>query len=290
MVYRYRDNAGLSHLERALFRYPVQEYKGTQDSIHLFEASAPKEELRQVCLEIRRLVREKKYCYRDIAVVTGDLERYGFLAREMFGRFDIPYYLDQTNKLVLNPLIEFIRSALLVVIQEYSYEAVFHFLRCGMAGVTPDETDRLENYCLTMGIRGKRHGRKSLPDARRSRRRLRQGLMSSTPSASGLSPDVRAAHAEKSEKKATGKELVKALYAFIVNASIEEKLEAYEQYFTEQGELVKAKEYAQIYRLVMELLEQICGLWARKSWKSRSLRTFLTRALQRLRWARFRRR
>ncbi len=134
VVYRYRDNAGLSHLERALFRYPVQEYKGTQDSIHLFEASAPKEELRQVCLEIRRLVRAQKYCYRDIAVVTGDLERYGFLAREMFGRFDIPYYLDQTNKLVLNPLIEFIRSALLVVIQEYSYEAVFHFLRCGMAG------------------------------------------------------------------------------------------------------------------------------------------------------------
>ena len=89
-------------------------------------------------------MREKNYCYRDIAVVTGDLERYGFLAQEMFHRFDIPYFLDQTNKLVLNPFIEFIRSALLVVIQEYSYEAVFHFLRCGMAGVTPDETDKLE--------------------------------------------------------------------------------------------------------------------------------------------------
>ncbi|MDE6920487.1 MAG: PD-(D/E)XK nuclease family protein, partial [Lachnospiraceae bacterium] len=32
------------------------------------------------------------------------------------------------------------------------------------------------------------------------------------------------------------------------------------RYFTEQGDLVRAKEYAQIYRLVMELLEQICGL------------------------------
>ena len=239
VVYRYRDNAGLSHLERALFRYPVQEYKGTQDSIHLFEASAPKEELRQVCLEIRRLVREKKYCYRDIAVVTGDLERYGFLAREMFGRFDIPYYLDQTNKLVLNPLIEFIRSALLVVIQEYSYEAVFHFLRCGMAGVTPDGQTGWRTTASRWEYGAKGMAEKSLPDARRSRRRLRQGLMSSTPSASRLS-DVRAASCrKKSERKATGKELVKALYAFIVNASIEEKLEAYEQYFTEQGELVK---------------------------------------------------
>lgn len=40
--------------------------------------------------------------------------------------------------------------------QEYSYESVFHFLRCGMTDITPDETDRLENYCLNMGIRGRK--------------------------------------------------------------------------------------------------------------------------------------
>lgn len=40
--------------------------------------------------------------------------------------------------------------------QEYSYESVFHFLRCGMADITPDEADRLENYCLHMGIRGRK--------------------------------------------------------------------------------------------------------------------------------------
>ena len=205
-------------------------------------------------------MREKNYCYRDIAVVTGDLERYGFLAQEMFQRFDIPYFLDQTNKLVLNPFIEFIRSALLVVIQEYSYEAVFHFLRCGMAGVTPDETDKLENYCLTMGIRGKKAWHKKF-----TRRIKKQEEAASTLDGLNAIREKVVAMLEplmqkKSEKKATGKELVKALYNFIVNASIEEKLVAYEQYFTEQGDLVKAKEYAQIYRLVMELLEQICGL------------------------------
>ena len=39
------------------------------------EASTPKEELRQICLSIRKLIREEGYCYRDIAVVTGDIER-----------------------------------------------------------------------------------------------------------------------------------------------------------------------------------------------------------------------
>ncbi len=260
IVWRYQHSPGLSHLERELFRYPYRVYQGVQESIHVFEASNPKEELRQVCLQIRRLVRARDYCYRDIAVVTGDLERYGFLAREMFQRFGIPFFVDQTNKLVLNPFIEFIRSALLVVIQEYSYEAVFHFLRCGMAGITPDETDRLENYCRTMGIRGKKAWTNKF--TRRPKRQEEEASLLEELNAlrekvvAMLEPLMQ----PKKEKKATGKELVYALYAFIVNASIEEKLAAYEQYFASAGDLVRAKEYAQIYRLVMELLEQICGL------------------------------
>lgn len=260
VVWRYRENAGLAHLERELFRYPYQVYEGAQESIHIFEASNPKEELRQVCLEIRRLVREKEYCYRDIAVVTGDLERYGFLAREMFGRFDIPYFVDQTNKLVLNPFIEFIRSALLVVIQEYSYEAVFHFLRCGMAGVSPDETDRLENYCLTMGIRGKKAWTGKFTRRMKRQDEEAQELEALNAVREKIVVMLEPLMIKKKEKRAAGKDLVQALYQFIVNASIEEKLAEYEQYFTGQGDLVKAKEYAQIYRLVMELLEQICGL------------------------------
>lgn len=260
VVYRYRNNPGLSHLERELFRYPYQVYQGRQESIHIFEASNPKEELRQVCLEIRRLVRGKNYCYRDIAVVTGDLERYGFLAREMFQRFEIPYFVDQTNKLVLNPFIEFIRSALLVVIQDYSYESVFHFLRCGMTGVTPDETDRLENYCLTMGIRGKKAWNSKFTRRMKKQEEEASKLEELNALREKVAAMLEPLMIRKAGKKATGKELVCALYGFIVNASIEEKLADYEQYFTEQGDLVKAKEYAQIYRLVMELLEQICGL------------------------------
>lgn len=256
VVYRYRKNPGLAHLEREIFRYPYKVFQGTQDSIHIFEASNPKEELRQVCLEIRRLVREKNYCYRDIAVITGDLERYGFLARELFGRFNIPIFLDQTNKLVLNPFIEFIRSALLVVLQEYSYEAVFHFLRCGMAGISLEDTDQLENYVMTMGIRGKKAWNNKF-----TRRMNRQE--EEAPELERFN-EIREKMIAMLEplmmKKATGEAFVKALYQFIVNASIEEQLAAYEQQFIEQQDLVRAKEYAQVYRLVMELLEQICAL------------------------------
>lgn len=255
-VYRYKSNAGLAHLERELFRYPYKVFDEPQESIRIFEASNPKEELRQACLKIKELVREKGYCYRDIAVVTGDMERYGFLAQECFGHFDIPIFLDRTNRLVLNPFVEFIRSALLIVIQEYSYESVFHFLRCGLSEITSEETDRLENYCLTMGIRGKKAWTNRF--TRRMNRqdeeadeldaldRLRERLVEC------ISPLM--------IKKAKGSEFVGALYEFIVKARIEEKLDKYAGQFEKDGDLVRAKEYEQIYRLVMELLEQIDAL------------------------------
>lgn len=255
-VYRYKDNAGLSHLERELFRYPYKEFEGEQDSIRIFEASTPREELRQVCLKIRQLVREENYCYRDIAVVTGDLERYGFLAQEEFSRFGIPYFLDRTNKLVLNPFIEFIRSALLVVIQEYSYESVFHFLRCGLSGVSPEETDRLENYVMMMGIRGKKAWNK------RFMRRMKgqEEAVEPLEELNTIREKIVSMMEPLMVKKATGRELVGALYDFIVKAEIEKGLEAYAAEFKERNDLVRAKEYEQIYRLVMELLEQICAL------------------------------
>lgn len=256
VVYRYRDNPGLAHLERELFRYPAASYEQEQDSIHIMEMSTPGEELRQVCLAIRHLVRDEGYCYRDIAVVTGDMERYGFLAREEFEKFQIPYFLDQTNKLVLNPFIEFIRSALLVVIQEYSYEAVFHFLRCGMAGISPEATDRLENYILTMGIRG----RKAWNERFTRRMNRQEEEAAELEELNALREQITGMLEPLMLKEATGEELVRALYDFIVRANIEDKLAQYELSFTEEGNLVKAKEYAQIYRLVMELLDQIIAL------------------------------
>jgi ATP-dependent helicase/nuclease subunit B len=257
-VYRYNDNPRLSHLEKELFRYPYREYEVTEndnkDSIHIFETANPKEEIRQVCLEIRRLVREENYCYRDIAVVTGDLERYGFAAEEVFSKFEIPYFIDQTNKLVLNPFIEFIRSALSVIVLDYSYESVFHFLRCGLSGVEPDNVDKLENYCINLGIRGKKAWNN------RFTRHSKDMTVEELESLNNIREKFSTLIEPLNVKKSTGSGLVKSLYSFIVKANVEEKLTEYEAFFTEQGNLVKAKEYAQIYKLVMELLEQIEGL------------------------------
>lgn len=62
------------------------------------------------------------------------------------------------------------------------------------------------------------------------------------------------------EKHRSAGEYVRMLYDFIVQADMAAKLASYEQWFQENGRPEKAREYAQVYRFVMELLEQIEAL------------------------------
>ncbi len=252
---RFAGNRSMAHLEQCLFRYPVKPFEeDIQGSIFLWEARNPAAEVRQACIRIKRLVLEENYCYRDIAVVTGDLETYGdYFEREAL-IFDLPVFIDRTRKILWNPFIEYIRSALKVVLDNFSYESVFHYLRCGLADFAPEEVDRLENYVLACGIRGKkkwsqafvRKPEKAAPEYLENLNEVRERLMGQ------IFPLL--------EKRETAGEMVLTLYDFIVEGKIQEKLSGYEQYFRENGEPERAREYAQIYRLVMELLEQIAAL------------------------------
>lgn len=54
--------------------------------------------------------------------------------------------------------------------------------------------------------------------------------------------------------------LVMGLYGFIEKNEVQVKLKAYEEQFAAEGDAVKEREYAQIYRLVMDLLDSIVEL------------------------------
>lgn len=257
-IHRFSRNEPLAHLERSLFRYPLQTYEQeTGERIRLFAASSVREEIRQTGILIQKLLRDKGYQYRDIAVVTGDLEAYGELLRTEFLKLQIPCYVDRTRGIVLNPLTEYIVSAFEVIIRDFSYESVFRYLRSGLADFTPEEVDMLENYAISTGIRGKRKwtvqftrksdwmGEEVEPLLKLEQLRIR--LIEE------LTPLFLSGNN-------TAMTYVEALYFFLTKNRAPEKLAAYEEMFTGQQDLIRAKEYAQVYRLVMELLEQIAGL------------------------------
>ncbi|MDO5020439.1 MAG: helicase-exonuclease AddAB subunit AddB [Lachnospiraceae bacterium] len=248
---RFRESRELAHLEKQLFRYPLKPYEEPQQdsvpAIQIREAMSPAQEVRGACILIKKLVLEQKYSYRDIAVVTGELATYGDFFEREAATYDIPVFIDRTRGILLNPFLEYIRSALRIVLQNFSYESVFHYLRSGLADFTMEETDLLENYILATGIKGrKKWGELFTRNATEQINELRERLYGQ------MAPLL--------QKQETASGYVKALYEFIVAGRIQEKLLTFEEQFRADGEEERAREYAQIYRLVMELLTQIEGL------------------------------
>lgn len=259
---RFADNPELAHLEGNLFRYPPRVYEENTESIHLFEASTPAQELRQTCIAIRRLLLEsKELCYRDIAVVTGNMEVYGKDVEEIFARFDIPVYVDHTRGILGNPFASYVRSALQIILQDFSFDAVFHYLRTGLSGFEREDVDRLENYVRRFGIRGRRRWGEAFT--------YREEDPEGEEASLALLESCNAMRARLMEQLAPflvplkkADDMVHALYEFLVKNEIQNKLAAFESGFQEKGDLSRAREYGQIYPLVIDLLDQMEGLLA----------------------------
>ncbi len=263
---RFAEAPALCYLEQNLFRYQYEPYTEKQHEIHMFEALSPREEVHQTALYIRKLIREEGLTYRDIAVVIGDLEGYASYVETEFGQLEIPCFLDRTRGIVLNPMIEYIKSALQLYIRDFSYDTVFHFLRSGMADISREEIDELENYVIRTGARGYRtysrlftreteemqhgSGQEDTERAEETMERLNR---------------IRQQFADTVEilhmaPRAKAGEYVDHLYDFLEQNQVQQKLLNYQQQFEQEGDLAKAREYAQIYRLVMDLLDQIYEL------------------------------
>ena len=91
----------------------------------MFCAMTPGDEVRQAGLEMKRLVREEGLAYRDIAVITGDLEGYAPYVESEFAQMEIPCFVTRTRGIVLNPMTEYIKSALELFLRDFSYETSF---------------------------------------------------------------------------------------------------------------------------------------------------------------------
>ncbi len=267
---RFEHNPEMAFLESELFRYSRRQYRagetrameqgGIRDMgpISLHEARSPRAEAMYVAESIRYLVREKGYHYRDIAVITADMNVYADALEKACDTFGIPVFMDHKKSILLNAFVEYLRSLLAMAEQNFSYESVFRFLRTGMCGFTDDETDRMENYCLALGIKGYRKWQQAW---------VRRTAGTGEEELAKLN-HLRVRFVEKiqdlvyilKQRGKTVRDVTLAVYSFIYSGKTQEKLALMEQRFQAEGELALAKEYAQVYRIVMDLFDKFVEL------------------------------
>ncbi len=266
---RFKNAPELAFMEKNLFRNTYQRKLGEVEAISLLQTTNPKAEILLVAREINRLVREEGYRYKEIAVVSGAVETYGPYVEEEFSKFHIPYFLDTTKEVLFHPFIEFIRSIFEVIQKDFSYESVFRMLRCGYFDITYDEIDRLENYILATGIRGRKawSGKWTKSPKRLKEIDFEQLEKMRNKIYNSLEPLLLVFQ----DSNATVEMQIMAFYQLIEERKIEAQLQEREESLLQEGKQTKAKEYGQIYQVVMDLLDKSVLLFGKMHMKIHEL-------------------
>ncbi|HEU5140828.1 MAG TPA: helicase-exonuclease AddAB subunit AddB [Bacillales bacterium] len=268
------SGAALAHLEANFEKRPPEQFLSEKDEVVVSQAVNRRSEVEGAAREILRLVREEELRFRDVAVLVRDMGTYHDLMETIFEDHGIPIFLDQKRTMLHHPLMEFIRSSLDVIEQNWRYEAVFRCVKTDMlfppeAGNVErlrEEMDELENYVLAHGIHGGRW-----TDGKSWRYRRYRGL----DDAEGVQTDEEKkkearinelrgmivtplSRLERDLKGAkTARERCEALYLYLEALEVPQKIEKWRNRAEEEGRLAEAREHDQVWTAVIGLLDQM---------------------------------
>lgn len=265
--YRFKENKDLQHIERQLYAYPFKQYRGKNESLRLYRANNNYDEVEFVAKDILRLVREKKYRFKDISIICKDVDSYEKVVSAIFTEYEIPYYIDKKIDIASNPLIIFINSAVDIINKNWTYENVFKYLKTGLIkefrGIEGAELiDELENYVLAYGIKGKKWMEEWINYS--SSILKEEELSEENKQVLSRLNDIRETIVQPLEEfnnqckgKKTLKEFAVNLYEFLDSKlDIMETIDSYVEYFKEKDMIIKAKEYSEVRDIFIDVLEQ----------------------------------
>lgn len=252
-TYRITDKSpAILSLEQELYAIPCRSAE-EHNGITLVKAANFYAEAESAAAHVLSLVRDQGLSYRDIILICNDMETRGSIAKRVFAQYGIELFLDKKQSILHNPASAFILSLLDMSSRGYRTQDVFRFLKTGLTPICWDRIEALENYARKYRIQGSRwkqpftrgaaeYGEQELEELEQTR----QEFMSLT---EGFREDFK--------KGTTVKEKVRILYQYLTEeyglpGRLEEMMKTQEQ----QGLLHAAGETAQVWGLVMDVLDQ----------------------------------
>ena len=253
----------LKHLEKSLFsQEPVKPISPEEDLI-LFRASTARSEVEWTAGQIRKLVRETGLRYRDIGVVARNYGDYRDLVESVFERYEVPVFSSAMTDLLEKPVLALVTAALDAAAGGYTYDDVFRYLKTGLTDLPQEDRDLLENYVLKWNIRGSQW-----TQSKEWHRHPRGYENHWTDGDKELLARVEKARRQVSvplellrkNQNKTGRGQAMALYTFMEEIGLPERLEERVAVLRNSGKPALADEYRQLWELLCGGLEQCAAL------------------------------
>ena len=251
----------LNHLEKNMLRFPVKEYKGEEDinsedsSLQINYALDMENEIRIIAEDILGFVK-KGYRYKDIAVVSGDIESFDDLAGGIFEEYGIPYFADYNRKLKKNPFTQALVKVLDIVDRDFDYAGVFGLIKTGVLDIDEYAADNLENYVLRTGIRGSKLWNQEIIYKGKNQSDDVLAKYEGMNSVRKNVIDIMKPFEGLKSKEHKVKEYITAIRIFMEQCRFEEKLEASSDFVEKCGIYGDANAMRSLWRVLNRLLDE----------------------------------
>ncbi len=257
--YRFK-NKELKYLGNNLYNTISTKYKEKVDNIKLFIAKNQYTEIENVAKKITKLVRDDKLRYKDISIITKQMESYSALVRAIFMQYNIPVFIDERRDLNQNIIIQYFLSILDILQKNFSQKSVLNYIKLGFCDIDSDEIFMLENYCTKWGIKQNRWKKDfnfsiEKDDKKQQIERLNE-----------IRKDIINPLIELKEKMLKEKNTInfsKCLYDFMQNQKIEEKITEKINQLEERGFIDIKNEYQSSYKIIIDLLDEMVMIFSK---------------------------
>lgn len=206
--YRFK-NIELKHLEENIYNNSYNIFKNEPKNIKLFLASSPYTEIEKIAQEINKLVREEKYKYNEIAIITKNIENINNIAKAIFSKYNIPIFIDEKSEITENILIKYILSLLEIYTTNWSTEAVFNYIKSDFLEINKNDIYKLEKYCQKMGINRNKWYKNNWKENENLRKIIVEPLLK-------LKQEI--------DKEKSAKNISENIYKYLIKNNIEEKI------------------------------------------------------------------
>ena len=249
----------LKFIEENLYCMHPKKYEDTIENISLNLANNQYSEIENVASEIIKLVRDAHIRYKDISVITKNLDVYSNLCKVIFEKYGIPAFIDEKKDLSDNILVKYILALLDIYAKNWSHEAMFNYLKSGFVDIDKSDIYELENYCLRWGIKKNKWYNSDwefFDEKEDSEENIKSKLVKINMLRKKIVTPLLKLK-EELGNSLDAEKITKSLYNYIMENKIDEKLEERIKANIEAGNNELAAEYKMSFDILINVLDEI---------------------------------
>lgn len=248
--------------------------------LQVFKCDTIQTEIQQVCFRIRDFVINHGYRYRDIRIITRDMQQYETIVAPYFNQQNIPYFFDHASKMNQHAIVILIEALLQLKSKNWRYSEIMTILKSEL--IMPDfvtndveecrfQKALFENILIENGFFGYRFYQESYQWNFTNKDQIYYNAQGQATNytigqivlkwrnwfLTTLQPLF-----ESWKNNMTGGQAAEWCYQLLTNISLHTQLESLRDQAIEQGDLVLSRRHEQVWQVTMNVLDEFYLLYA----------------------------